>query len=328
MEDSNIDIVIPWVNGNDPNWQKIAKLYMPHKDFSNERFRDWDTLRYLFRSIEKYASWIHKVYLVTDKQIPDWLNTSYDKVTIVDHTEIIDNCFLPTFNSSAIIPNVYKINGLSEQFLLANDDMIFAKNLSPTDFFEYGLPKDFLIESAILPDSSFSKNLFNNMVLVNQSYSKRVFIKNNRTKYFSVKYSKHLVRSFTSILYKKFLGFYSTHGIQPYLKSTFEKTWDLYNDELTEVSSHKTRTDTDLTEWLMRFMQLASGNFIPTSPKHNLFLPINKIKEIDRAFASHKYNSICLNDTDISENENFNDIYAKSQNILKNNFPNKSNFEK
>ena len=56
---NNIDIVIPWVDGSEKRWQKTASKYV--KNFDGERYRDWDTLRYVFRSIEKYCSWVHKV---------------------------------------------------------------------------------------------------------------------------------------------------------------------------------------------------------------------------------------------------------------------------
>ena len=77
MDNKDIDIVIPWVNGQDKIWQKKAIKYM--ENFDEKRYRDWDILRYVLRSIEKYSPWIHKVYLVTDNQRPTWLNEKYKK---------------------------------------------------------------------------------------------------------------------------------------------------------------------------------------------------------------------------------------------------------
>ena len=52
---SNIDIVIPWVDGSDPEWQsefkKYAALSTGRDDNSQIRYRDWDNLQYLFRDI-------------------------------------------------------------------------------------------------------------------------------------------------------------------------------------------------------------------------------------------------------------------------------------
>ena len=52
-----IDIVLLWVDGNDPVWQAEYVRYAPcvKGDKREVRFRDWNNLRFLFRGIEKYA---------------------------------------------------------------------------------------------------------------------------------------------------------------------------------------------------------------------------------------------------------------------------------
>ena len=56
-QDNNIpeiDFVITWVDGNDPDWQKQKMEYSMQPDLSQkqddrkERYRDWDLLRYCF----------------------------------------------------------------------------------------------------------------------------------------------------------------------------------------------------------------------------------------------------------------------------------------
>ena len=53
-----IDLVIPWVDGNDPKWlaEKRACLKEEEGDGRANRFREWDNLEYLFRGIEKKSS--------------------------------------------------------------------------------------------------------------------------------------------------------------------------------------------------------------------------------------------------------------------------------
>ena len=51
----------------------------PFKDVEKEasslrRFTDWDELKYSLRSLEKYAPWVRHVYIVTNGQIPSWLD--------------------------------------------------------------------------------------------------------------------------------------------------------------------------------------------------------------------------------------------------------------
>ena len=58
-----MDIVITYVNGLDPVWQKEYEKFT-NTPIVEKRFRDWGTLRYLFRGIAKNMSFIRKVHLV------------------------------------------------------------------------------------------------------------------------------------------------------------------------------------------------------------------------------------------------------------------------
>jgi len=95
------------------------------------RYRDRDILRYWFRGVEKYANWVHRVYFVTDNQKPSWLNTACPKLEMVDHTDFIPSCYLPTFNANTIELNFHRINGLSEHFVAFNDDMFINQPVTP-----------------------------------------------------------------------------------------------------------------------------------------------------------------------------------------------------
>ena len=66
-----IDIVIPYVNGIDPEWQKIHNIYRKNVDYT--RFDGHDILKYVLRSIDKYLPWINKVHLLVmqESQIPE-----------------------------------------------------------------------------------------------------------------------------------------------------------------------------------------------------------------------------------------------------------------
>lgn len=81
-----------------------------------------------------YAPWINKIFIVTDNQIPDWLDTNHPKIRIIDHKEIMPEECLPCFNSNAIETCIDNITELSEYFLYANDDMFFSSPVKPDDF--------------------------------------------------------------------------------------------------------------------------------------------------------------------------------------------------
>ncbi|MEA5044861.1 MAG: stealth family protein, partial [Petrimonas sp.] len=146
MQPFDIDLVYLWVDGDDPKWlekkrQFTGKVADCSEGNNKGRYVNNGELKYSLRSVEKYVPWIRRIYIVTDNQYPGWLQRDHPKIRIIDHTEILPEEALPCFNSSVIEYFIYKIPGLSEHFLLANDDMFFNKTLSPDYFFDKeGIP--------------------------------------------------------------------------------------------------------------------------------------------------------------------------------------------
>ena len=60
-------------------------------DIGANRFEDNEELRYSLRSVETHAPWVRHIYLVTNGQIPSWLNLDNPRLTIVTH-EVSCNC--------------------------------------------------------------------------------------------------------------------------------------------------------------------------------------------------------------------------------------------
>ena len=145
-----IDIVFTWVDGNDKSlkikknkYLNLRENYSLSKDSnSTNRFRDNNELKFSIRSIEKYAKWVNNIYIVTDNQIPDWLNINSKNIYIIDHTDIFQNKeHLPTFNSNAIECNIPFIKGLSNYYIYMNDDFFFGGDIQQNLFIEDGLMK-------------------------------------------------------------------------------------------------------------------------------------------------------------------------------------------
>ena len=105
----NIDLVYLWVDGNDPEWLNKKQLFMDKKINTVGRYQDNQELKYSLRSGEKHLPWIRKIFIVTDNQIPTFLDTSHPKIEIVYHSEIIPKQILPTYNSVIIEYFIYKI---------------------------------------------------------------------------------------------------------------------------------------------------------------------------------------------------------------------------
>ena len=136
----NIDLVYLWVDGNDPEWLKKKQLFMDKKINTVGRYQDNQELKYSLRSVEKHLPWIRKIFIVTDNQIPTFLDTNHPKIEIVYQSDIIPKEIGQTYNSVIIEYFIYKIPDLSEHFLLACDDMFIHANLAPSFFFKDGIP--------------------------------------------------------------------------------------------------------------------------------------------------------------------------------------------
>ncbi|CAD5119659.1 DgyrCDS8253 [Dimorphilus gyrociliatus] len=129
---------------NDSSFPSIKKAYLVWDSTKGllqdiidpNRFEDNEELRYSLRSVEKYMPWVRHIYIVTNGQIPYWLNMDNERVSIVTHEEIFTNkSHLPTFSSPAIEAHIHKIKGLSEKFIYMNDDVMYGSRIWPDDFY-------------------------------------------------------------------------------------------------------------------------------------------------------------------------------------------------
>jgi hypothetical protein len=143
-----IDAVYTWVDGSDPDWRAVFDRHVsPGRDAglahpsaaAATRFHDRDELRYSLRSLERFAPYIRRVFLITADQRPEWLADHAD-LTLVSHRDLFpDASHLPTFNSHAIEAHLHRIEGLAEHFLYLNDDFLLSSPSRPEDFFDaYG----------------------------------------------------------------------------------------------------------------------------------------------------------------------------------------------
>lgn len=63
------------------------------EDVSASRFEDNEELRYSLRSVERHAPWVRHIFIVTNGQIPSWLNLDNPRVTVVTH-EVCEWCIV------------------------------------------------------------------------------------------------------------------------------------------------------------------------------------------------------------------------------------------
>jgi len=339
-----IDFVIPWVDGNDIIWQNKKRKYDKSKkrDYTNSdmRYRDWGTLKYVMRSIEKNCPWYNKIYLITEGHYPAWLDINHSKIQLICHDDLyFDKSHLPTFSSSSIEMNLSNIKNLSEYFIYMNDDTLIMKPLKQDRFFMYGKPVDFLSHGWIPRNKFFKKirgmnawanSLKNNIDLINRKFipikleNKFIFHKSYSLR---IKISNFLMKYF----YHKIIWLEHWHHPIPYLKTTLQDVFSEYKLEMMECSSNRFRADNDLTQYIYRYWQLASGNFYPYRYNDGKFLKIEVLKDMELCVNEIEfYNFYCPNDSisdEISDMEN-KEIEKILITKLKEVFSTKASFEK
>lgn len=326
-----IDFVCPWVDGNDPEWQREYYKYAPatEGDKREERFRDWGLMRYWFRGVEKYAPWVNKVYFVTCGHYPDWLNLDAPKLCFVRHDEYIPKKYLPVFNSHPIELWMHRLPGLSEHFVYFNDDIFINSPIKRERFFAKEMPRDMAVETFLRPISldPFFHFLFNNISLINQHFMKSKVIRKHFFKWFSLKYGNNLFYNIYMTGCREFSCFRSPHTAQPFLKSTFNEVWNKCGDYIEDKGLTKFREISNVSQYLMRYWQLAQGSFMPINvfkDTRHINIKQENMMEIKEALLNKHYKLLCLNDDGGCEYENLSKMMHE---YLESKFPQKSSFE-
>ena len=326
-----IDFVILWVDGNDKDWLKEKNIYTQSNNLANSinRYRDWDNLKYWFRGVEKFAPWVNNIYFITYGHLPSWLNYNHDKIKIIKHKDYIPDKYLPTYNSNVIELNLNRIDSLSEKFVLFNDDMFIIRNVEKEDFFKNDLPCDECVHNLIIPngnDDVFNSTLFNNIRIVNKNFNKRKVIKQNFNKIFNIKYGLGNIRTLLLLPWKDHTGFFNPHLPQSFLKSSYNELWEKEKNILEKTSSNRFRSNNDVTQYLVRYIQLSKGKFIPRHNRIGKYFEItNENTNIKEHILKQKTKLICINDSDPSIK--FEDAKVEINEVFNKILPEKCSFE-
>lgn len=304
----DIDLVYLWVNGNDPKW--IAKRNacigtISKKDVNCKgRYADNEELKYSLRSVEKYAPWIRKIFIVTDNQTPKWLNVSHPKIQIVNHTEILPAECLPCFNSVIIEHHLHNIPDLSEHFLYANDDMFINHPVSPETFFAEDL----------LPKIRLNLRLFRRLSL-----------------FFKKKPLSNYVQSIHNaalLVERKYGTYYNSrthHNIDAYLKSNYRHIREVFDKEISATLCNHMRSSNDIQRNLYSYAALSErrGHACYVSQRTSFRLHIDN-RKLYKKFKRYNPMLFCMNDSQYANDDDRKCAAA----FLSKFFPDKSQFEK
>jgi len=145
---SEIDLVIAWVDGDDPKLKQKRQSYQKTTQVASDaisatRFASNNEIYFNVASILKYVPFCRYIYIVSDEQQPKFIEEfaaqgicTQDKIRIIDHKQIFAGYeqYLPTFNTRSIETMLCNIPGLSDYFIYLNDDFFFNQPAQIEDF--------------------------------------------------------------------------------------------------------------------------------------------------------------------------------------------------
>lgn len=308
---STIDFVIPWVDGNDPEWRarKNNVTGNSEADDRDERYRDWELLRFWFRGVEKFTPWVRYIWFICDQEAPEWLNRNHPKLRIVRHEDYLPEEYRPAFSSHPIELNLHRIEGLSERFVYFNDDTYLLQPLKKAFFFKGMLPRDSALINTIPTDDLVGRRdariftiFLNNVSYINRDYDFRDCVKKFPGKWFHPCYGKDLIRNLMLCIWPRLVGSVEFHLPQAFLKQSFVDAWQQDFDILDQTSRHHLRNDQDVNQWFIRLRQIMEGKFSVRKPIRNALFKIGeKDEEMLYVIRHQKHPMICLNDMMIDQ---------------------------
>ena len=244
---------------------------------SDARFVEHDELKFSLRSAYINLPWIHHIYIVTNGQVPSWLDTTHPKITMVNHREIMPASALPTFNSEAIQANIGNIEPLSEFFIYADDDFFFVRPVEPQFWFtEDGKTIIRTVRDEISENDARYNVYFGN-----------------------IKYSSTMMRT----KYPDAPGYETVHNSIPYRKSCYvnctTEFWDLYNT----TTHRKFRSRESMQRTMMTYYAVVKGlgsAFHQSSVglKESLYLPVARPEIMRHRLNEANPKILCINDHD------------------------------
>ena len=292
-----MDIVITYVNGLDPVWQSDYEKHT-NQPVLEKRFRDWGTLRYLFRGIAENMSFIRKVHLVVshESQVPEWINR--DEVHVVLHKDIIPAEYLPTFNCNPIEMHLHRIEGLDEEFLYFNDDLFPLRKCEPTEFFENGTC--FLGMSRHL----FALNMFKKICRNSDSLARKAL---------GLRPSLFFLRP--------------QHICTPMFKSECEELCNKVEEEIAKTSASRVRDEKNLNQYLfLDYMYLKGRLKNRRLSKQHISVGVVSTQKLRNVIVNPSKSLVCVNDVQLSE-ARYNELREVLLNAFEERFPQKSKYE-
>lgn len=291
-----MDIVITFVNGLDPVWQKQYEA-TTNTPILTKRFRDWGTLRYLFRGIERNMPFIRKVHLVvsSESQVPEWVNRS--EVDVVLHSDIIPAEHLPTFNSNTIELHMFNIEDLDEEFLYFNDDIFPMLPMRAEDFFLEG--------RGIIGMSRhiFALDMFKKICRNSDRAARKAL---------GMKPKCYFLRP--------------QHICAPMFRSECRMAYEAVKEDILATLS-RTRRAENITQYLFTDFAYLKGRIIKRrQPSRHFSMAVATPEKIESYLRKPERGLVCINDVQLSDKQ-YREMHDMLHRVFREIFPEKSKFE-
>ena len=312
-----IDLVVPMVFPQDPEWQRDYERYHGSgQTMNNVRFRSWGTEELLVRCCMKYMPWIRQIHilLARESQVQPWmkdiqslLKSSLDgkgedgmKIRIVFHRDFIPAEHLPCFASPCIEMFLHRIPGLSDCFIYANDDMFPLSPLEPSDFFRPEGPGGTPLPCQIIKDRTYptSPNTFQKKCMWQKNMIGKPF-------------GKHFTKTYPD----------TGHIFSAILKSSCEEVWRRHGEEISRYLSPLGRTDHSANNWIYLLYQQFAGLYVAYRPTRHYTDQNTPTANLGAIIRDPQAGIVCLND-----NEHIGDWQQRAA-IVKREIENKLNKE-
>ena len=328
-----VDAVYMWVDNSCQEWQErkerkkkeFAEAW-PDVEFMDTaaRYRDNGELRYSLRSLSAHAPWINRVFLVTDGQCPDWLDTS--RVSLVHHRDILpQEATYPVFNNRPVEMCLHRISGLGERFITLNDDFMFGRFASPKLFFtDKGVPKVWVQKIRSTKERLFLHSMRDMPTGLHMQ---------------SVRHAHQVLFAHCGLRFPYSIGHYPRSAT----KSSMESFWKVFPDEVARTLQSPFRTATEIGPYPLYLLYLLASRQGEALVRNTRFSKIyerlfSSATHIESCLGQKKTPSkmqrimkrkpvtFCLNDTELQENHDLN--ISILQDFLRSYFPQPSPFEK
>ncbi|WP_437582557.1 stealth family protein [Paramicrobacterium sp. CJ85] len=332
MTSDDIDFVITWVNDSDKDWQRQRAIAAgePESQFSDGsdvRYRDWGLLRYWFRAVDECAPWVHRIHLVTDTRLPEWLDTTHSKLNVVDGRELKGND-VNTFSSRSIESQLHRIDGLTEKYVYFNDDFFLGAPVEKSFYFRNGLPYGVNVPTILADGDLRAHAMLHSSGLINRNFSRTQYLRQVVKRTLRPASGTTLLRTPLFLASSRIPPVSDVHVAIPLLKSVVEEAYAAEPEAIDQARRTVFRSRNEIAPiYYAQMWHLAKGAYFARSRRSiGTFFSLadSNIRSVVEAITHGQVAQFCLNDGNVKD---FPHVRDQVVSAFDKRYPEQSSFE-